>query len=87
MITVITVTSSTRTTHPTTMPTIQPVEHSPPEPDCAELMFTVVSGSVLWELESTSIVDVVSGTVVSVVDVGIVTAFVGSENKKKMNAL
>ena len=61
------------------MPMIQPVEHPPPEPNCAGLTFTVVSGSVLWELESTSIVEVVSGTVVSAVDVDIVTVVVGSE--------
>ena len=78
MVIIETVASSTRTTHPTTMPTIQPVEH-PPEPDCAESTFTVVSGSVLWE--STSVVDIVSGTVVSTVDVDIVTVVVGSENK------
>ena len=78
MIKTVTVASSTRTTHPTTMPTMQPVEHLLPEPDCAGLTFTVVSGSVLWELESTSIVDVISGIVVSAIDVDIVTVVVGS---------
>ena len=73
----VTVASSTRATHPTTMPMIQPVEHPPPEPDGAGSTFTVVSGSVLWELESTSIV--VSGTVVSAVD--IVTVVVVSIDK------
>ena len=68
----VTVASSTKTTHPTTMPTMQPDEHPPPEPDGAG------SGSVLWELESTSIVDVVSGTVVSAVDI---VTVVDSENK------
>ena len=53
-------------------------EHLLPEPDCAGLTFTVVSGSVLWELESTSIVDVISGIVVSAIDVDIVTVVVGS---------
>ena len=69
----VTVASSTKTTHPTTMPTMQPVEHPRPESDGAGLTFTVASGSVLWELESTSIV--------SAVDVDIVTVVVGSENK------
>ena len=81
MVIKVTVASSTRTTHPTTMPTMQPVEHPPPEPDCAGLTFTVVSGSVLWELESTSVVDVISGTVVSAVDVDIVIVVVVSENR------
>ena len=74
MVMIITVASSTRTTHPTTMPT---VEHPPPEPDCAGLTFTVVSRSVYFGNPINSVV-VISGTVVSAVDIDIV---VGSENK------
>jgi hypothetical protein len=78
-ITVIVAISSTRATHPTTMPAIQPAEHPAPEPDSAGSTFTVVSG-LLWGLESTSDSVVVSGIVVSAVDTVNVVADSENEN-------
>ena len=66
-----------RTTHPTTIPAIQPAEHPTLEPDCAGFTFTVVVSGLLWGLESIS--SVVSGTVTS--DVDTVTIVAGSENE------
>ena len=71
--------SATRTTHPTTMPAIQPAEHPMLESDCAGSTFTVVS-RLLWGLESVSISVVVSGSVTVIADVDSVTVVAGSEN-------
>ena len=79
MIAVITTISITRTTHPTTMPTMQSVEHPAPEPASPGSAFAVVSGLV-WGL-SMSVVVAVAAIVVSGSDVDIVTIVTGSEIK------
>ena len=62
MITMAAAISITAITQPTTMPAIQPVEHPPPDTDCAGSMFIVVV--VLWGFESVFISVVVGDTVV-----------------------